>query len=192
MKKILLINAHPWADSYNYALAEAYERGVSQTNAQLEVIRLAERSYNPNMIHRAELDKPIEPDIQDGIDKVRWSDHLVWVFPIWWYGYPALMKGFIDKVFLSGVAYRYQEKSPFPERLLKGKSARMIMTGDTPYWYYRLVMKEAATVQLRKGTLMFSGIKPVRTTYLGPIRQATAEKRQAWLEKVERLGRELR
>lgn len=61
------------------------------------------------------------------IDKIKAADHIVWIFPMWWYGYPAIMKGFIDRTFLPGITVRPIYGKPLPEKLLKGKTARLIV-----------------------------------------------------------------
>ena len=109
---------------------------------------------------------------------------------MWWYSYPAIMKGFIDRTFLPGITFDYVEGKAFPKRLLKGKTARIIITADTPRWYDRLFMGSPALNQLKKGTLEFCGIKPVKVTYISTIKSSTEEFRSKWLRKVEQLGKE--
>jgi putative NADPH-quinone reductase len=107
---------------------------------------------------------------------------------MWWYGYPAIMKGFVDRVFLPGIAFQPVEGKPFPRQLLKGKTARIILTSDTPRWYDWLFMKRPTIRQFKKGTLKFCGIRPVKVTYIAPIRDSDADFRQKWLKKVKALG----
>ena len=124
-------------------------------------------------------------DFQNEIKK---AEHLVFVYPNWWGTYPALLKGFIDRVFLPKFAFKIQEKSPLPEKLLKGKSARLIVTMDTPLWYYNLIYKKSGHNSMKKSILNFCGIKPVKITAFEPIKSSTEEKRKLWLNKVEKLG----
>jgi len=191
MKNVLIINGHPNPDSYNYALSEAYQKGAQQSTAKISLLNLADLDFDLNLQYGYQKEMPQEADLQMATKQIQAADHLVWVFPLWWYGYPALMKGFIDRVFLSGVAFQYQPNKIMPQKLLKGKTARIIMTADTPYWYYRWAMKRSATQQLKKGTLEFSGISPVKLTYIGPIRNASVSFLEKNLAKVERLGQAL-
>ncbi len=191
MKKVLIINGHPNPDSFNYALSEAYRQGAQKNSAEITQLNLAAIDFDPNLQFGYQKVMPLEPDLQMATEQIKTADHLVWIFPLWWYGYPALMKGFIDRVFLPGVAFKYRKNNPIPEKLLKGKSARVIITADTPYWYYRLVMRAAATRQLKKGTLEFSGISPVKVSYIGPIMNAKPSFLEKQLAKVEQLGRRL-
>ena len=111
---------------------------------------------------------------------------------MWWYGYPAIMKGFIDRTFLPGITFAPIDYKPLQKKLLKGKTARIIITADTPGWYDFLFMKRPALNQFKKGTLKFCGINPVRVTYLAPIKNSGSDKRQKWLNKVSLLGEQLK
>lgn len=188
MKQVLIINGHPDTQSFNYALADAYLEGARKSDTTIKQINIAELSFNPNLESGYRQRTELEPDLLDAIEKIKQADHLVWIFPMWWYGYPALMKGFIDRTFLPGITFRPIEGKPFPEKLLKGKSARIIITADTPRWYDWLLMKSPAINQFKKGTLQFCGINPVKVTYIAPIKGASTDFRKKWLNKVQHLG----
>ncbi len=111
------------------------------------------------------------------------------VHPVWWGGLPALTKGFIDRLFLPGFAFKYRENSSFWDKLLKGKTAHIINTLDQPGWYYRLVYGRPSVNQLKKSTLEFCGVKPVKVTYFGIVKTASDLTRKTWLSKAEKLGR---
>lgn len=130
----------------------------------------------------------LEPDLVSSIEKIKSADHIVWVFPMWWYGYPALMKGFIERTFLPSITYQPIEGQALPKKLLKGKSARLIITADTPKWYDFLIMKSPAINQFKNGTLKFCGISPIKTTYIASIKNSTSDFREKWLEKITFLG----
>ncbi|CAM1352826.1 NAD(P)H dehydrogenase [Tenacibaculum discolor] len=191
MKNILLINGHPDKESFNHALAAAYKKGAEETNAQIEQINIADLNFNPILKFGYRKRTDLEPDLIEALDKIKAANHLVWVFPIWWAGYPAMMKGFIDRAFLPGITFQPVEGKPFPEKLLKDKTSRLIITSDTPSWYDYLFMKRPAIRQFKKGTLEFCGIKPVKTTFLSVIKDSTTEQRNLWLNKVYTLGKNL-
>jgi len=98
------------------------------------------------------------------------------------------MKGFIDRLFLPGMAFQYRENSLFWDKLLKGKSARIITTLDQPSWYYTLIYGSPSVNQLKKSTLQFCGISPVKVTYIGIIKTSDSIQRDKWLHKVQQLG----
>ncbi|MBB4119109.1 putative NADPH-quinone reductase [Mesonia hippocampi] len=192
MKQVLVINGHPDKESFNYALAEAYVKGANKTGAILSQINISELKFDPNLKFGYRKRMELEPDLIDAIDKIKKADHIVWVFPLWWYSFPALMKGFIDRVFLPGITYQPIEGKPFPKKLLKGKTAHIIITADTPKWYNFLVMKNPAINQLKKGTLQFCGVNPVKVTYIATIKNSGASFRKKWLEKIAVLGEKIK
>ena len=188
MKKILIINGHPDTKSFNYALSQAYLEGAQETEAQISRINLAELNFNPNLQYGYRKRNELEADLLDAIQKIKEADHFVWIFPMWWYSMPALMKGFIDRTFLPGITFENIEGKAFPKQLLKGKTARLIITADTPRWYDRLFMRSPAIRQFKKGTLEFCGIKPVKLTYIAVIKDSRREFREKWLKKLRLLG----
>ena len=192
MKQVLIINGHPDKQSYNYALTEAYKNGANKTNAIIDTINISDLDFNPNLRFGYRQRTELEPDLKDAINKIKKANHIVWVFPMWWYGYPALMKGFIDRTFLPGITFEPIEGKASPKKLLKGKTARIIITSDTPKWYDFLFMKSPAINQFKKGTLEFCGINPVRVTYISPIKNSTLDARKKWLKKVIKLGEKLK
>lgn len=191
MKHILIINGHPDKESYNTALAKSYYEGTLKTNAKANLIHLSDLKFSPNLEFGYRKRSPLEPDLEQAINAIKEADHIVWVFPVWWYGYPALLKGFIDRTFLPGITFKPIEGKPIPEKLLKGKTSRIIVTADTPKWYDYLIMKRPAINQFKKGTLEFCGIKPVKVSYIAPIKNSSQIFRENWLKKVLDLGENL-
>lgn len=192
MKNILIINGHPDKNSFNTALANAYKSGASTQHVNIQEIHISELNFNPNLEFGYQKRMELEPDLLDAQNKIKWADHLVWVHPVWWGGLPAKLKGFIDRVFLPGFAFKYRENSVWWDKLLTGKTAHIITTLDQPGWYYALVYGKPSVNQLKKSTLQFCGIKPVKVTYIGIIKNAEVSKRTKWLQEVETLGRKLK
>ena len=191
MKKVLVINGHPNKDSFCFGIAEAYKKGATRSGASIKEIIVRDLTFNPNLEFGYQQRTELEPDLQEAWEKIKWADHLVWVHPVWWGGLPAITKGFIDRLFLPGFAFRYREDSVFWDKLLKGKTAHIITTLDQPSWYYWLVYARPSVNQLKRSTLEFCGIKPVKVTYAGPIRKSTIEFRNKCLKKIEDLGNHL-
>ncbi|KAF2515741.1 NAD(P)H-dependent oxidoreductase [Flavobacterium foetidum] len=188
MKKILIINGHPNPQSFNFGLAEAYKNGAIASGTQVETIAIADLNFNPNLKFGYQKRTELEPDLLESWEKIKRADHLVWIHPVWWGGLPAITKGFIDRLFLPGMAFQYRENSVWWDKLLKGKSAHIITTLDQPGWYYRLFFGRPSVNQLKKSTLEFCGIKPVKVSYIGIVKNSTEEQRKKWLEKVHNFG----
>lgn len=188
MKKILIINGHPDKESYNFALAEAYKKGALASGAEVKQINIRELNFTPNLQFSYRKRTELEPDLLQAQKQIKWADHLVWVYPVWWGSVPALMKGFLDRILLPGFAYQKRENSLWWDKLLVGKTARIICTLDQPDWYYRLFNGSASHTAMKKLTLNFIGVKKVRITSIGPIRLSKKSFRENWLKKVEKLG----
>ncbi|MCC9043400.1 NAD(P)H-dependent oxidoreductase [Myroides sp. M-43] len=191
MKKITIINGHPNQESLCFAIVEAYIKGAKSKGAEVREVTLAEMSFNTNLQYGYQKRIELEPDLLKAIEDIKWADHLVWVHPVWWGGVPALLKGFIDRTFLPGIMYQYRESSMLWDKLLKGKTAHIITTLDQPGWYYRLMYGRPSVNQLKKSTLQFCGVSPVKVTYMGIIRNSTDVQRAKWITKAEYLGTQL-
>jgi len=191
-KKIVVINGHPNKNSFNFGIAHTYIEGARGSGADVKEITIADLQFNPNLKFGYKKKTELEPDLLDAWGKIKWADHLVWVHPVWWGGLPAITKGFIDRLFLPGFAFKYRENSVWWDKLLKGKTAHIITTLDQPSWYYRFAYGRPSVNQLKKATLEFCGIKPVKVTYIGVIKTADQKLRDKWLESVRKLGERLR
>lgn len=188
MKKIVIINAHPDPGSFNGALALAYRSGAEKSGTTVREINIGTLNFDPNLKYGYRKRIELEPDLQAAWETILWADHLVWIHPVWWGGLPAIAKGFIDRVFLPGMAFKYRQHSVWWDKLLRGKTARIITTLDQPGLYYWLAFGRPSVNQLKRSVLEFCGIKPVGLTYLGIIKTSDEKRRHIWLEQVKDLG----
>jgi len=188
MKNILIINAHPDKESLCTELALNYQSGAEAAGARCKLVHLTDLQFDPILRQGYRQVMPLEPDLLKMQQDLFAADHLVMVYPNWWGTYPALLKGFIDRMFLPGFAFKFKEKSVFQEKLLTDKTARLIVTMDTPAWYYSLIYKQPGHRSMKKGILEFAGIKPVKITSFSPVKSATPQQRSKWLAKVNKLG----
>lgn len=188
MKKILIINGHPDAESFNAALSNAYKKGAESTGAQIKEINIRDLQFNPNLEFGYRKRTQLEPDLHKSQEKITWADHIVWVYPVWWGSVPAIMKGFIDRVFLPGFAFKKREGSIWWDKFLTGKSSRIICTLDQPAWFYSAINGAPSHKAMKRLTIKFVGIKKVKISTIGPLRLSKPEFREKWLMKVERLG----
>ena len=102
------------------------------------------------------------------------------------------MKGFIERVFHPCFSFKYKRKKDmFPVQLLKGRSARLIVTMDDFRLFDALIFCNSVIRIMKWSVLLLSGIKPVRTTIFASVKRSKIAKRKKWLKKVERLGRKL-
>lgn len=190
-KKILLILGHPNKETFCGSLLERYKKGALKTGAEIKEIFVGDLNFDP-ILHRGYKEiQELEPDLVKAQELIKWAEHLVFVYPTWWATMPALLRGFFDRVFLPGFAFKYRENSSFWDKYLTGRSARVITTMDAPAWYNFLVYSNAGQKVLKRGTLQFCGIKPVKVTTIGGVKAMKKEQLTNWLAKVEKLGESL-
>ncbi|GAA4823236.1 NAD(P)H-dependent oxidoreductase [Nocardioides caeni] len=188
MARTLVIDAHPDATSLCAALVDRYAAGAREAGAEVEVIVLRDLAFDVHLRRGLRADQPLEPDLVRAQGALIAADHVVVVAPVWWGSVPALLKGFLDRTLERGWAYRYRSNG-LPQGLLAGRSARVIVTTDSPGWWLRGLMGDSAVRQLTRSTLRFCGLKPVRATRIGVVHGSTPERRESWLRKVSDLGR---
>ena len=191
MKRILIINGHPDKQSLCNELALCYKKGADAAGAECKLVNLADLTFNPVLTHGYRQRTELEPDLLMMQQEILNADHLVLVYPNWWGTYPALLKGFLDRTLLPGFAFKYREKGIMIDKLLKGKTARMMVTMDSPKWYYSLFLRNPGHNSMKKGVLEFCGIKPVKITSFDMVRSSDENKRKKWLTEAEKLGNSL-
>ena len=187
-KRILVILGHPADESFCSALASSYVAGAKAVGNEVQLISLGKLSFDPVLHHGYATTQELESDLVAAQTAIAWAQHIVFVYPIWWGAMPALLKGFIDRVFLPGFAFKYRDGSAFWDRLLSGRSAHLLVTMDTPPWYFRWVYRMPGHNQMKRTILEFSGIKPVAVSSFGPIKASSQQKREKWLAQANAYG----
>ena len=187
-KRILVILGHPATGSFCGAVAESYAEGARAAHHEVQVITLSALAFDPVLHQGYASVQKLEPDLEGARSAIKWAEHIVFVYPIWWGAMPSLLKGFIDRVFLPGFAFKFQPNTPFQDRLLTGRSAHLLVTMDTPPWYFRWVYRMPGHNQMKRTILEFSGIKPVRVSSFGPVKSSTLQKREKWLAEARSYG----
>jgi len=192
-KHILLILGHPSKNSFNKLLLDAYQRGAQSARAECKSIYIADLRFDVNLGDGYKDGKAnqLEEDLQVAQTLFKWADHVVLAFPNWWGLMPAITKGFIDRLFLPGFAFKNHPGRNFPEQLLKGKSMRLLVTMDTPRLWFYLVHRASLYLILRKVVFGYVGFKPIRFSTFGFIRKSTDNLRKKWIHQVELLGQQL-
>lgn len=188
-KNILIIQGHPDAKKLHFchAIANAYKNGARNSSYQVKLISVAQLDY-PIIHTQDEFEKgELTEDIRIAQREIRWADHLVIIYPLWLGTMPALLKGFFEQTFRYGFAMSKESKK-MPKKLLKGKSARIIVTMGMPAVLYRWFYKAHSLKSLQRNILGLSGIKPIRHSLIGMV-DVSNDKRMKWLKKIQALGR---
>ena len=187
-RRIALIDGHPDPDParFCHGLAQAYADAARAGGHEVRHIPVAQMVV-PFLRSAQEWSEgaPVH-GIRDAQETIRWAEHLVIVYPLWLGSMPALLKAFFEQVFRPGFAIARGEHSLSPG-LLKGKSARIVVTMGMPALLYRWFFGAHSLKSLERNILKFVGIGPIRETLIGNV-EASVEKRQAWLETMRKLG----
>ncbi|MGH1540089.1 MAG: NAD(P)H-dependent oxidoreductase [Arenicella sp.] len=186
-KRVLILAANPKKDSYVSALAEAYANS-SEKNNDVQMLKISDMDFDLNLSGGYDEESSMEDSLKSFQASLEWCEHLVIFTPIWWGTIPAKLKGLIDRTFLPGFAFQYEKGKSIPKKLLKGRTARIVMTMDAPPWYYSLIQGAPAIKQLKAPTLEFVGFSPVKSKMIGPIINSTKESRKKWINDVSKLG----
>lgn len=197
-RRLLVIIGTPLPDTLTHALAESYAASARARGAQVRTIDLAHDPIPDHPRTRDQLrapragrtdDLPLDPEVARYLEDLFWADHIAIFHPQWWGTVPAALKAFIDRVFLSNATFRYRERSALSDRLLAGRTARIVMTMDSPRFWNRLVYRGAAEASLSRATLGYCGVRTVGITRFTPVRFSDDAARRGWIERVARHGR---
>lgn len=192
MKNIVMLLGHPDSVGINNDFANAYEKAARDAGHTVERFDIGKMQFDPILHHGYRQKQELEPDLRRFQEAVQKCDHFVVLHPIWWVGMPALLKGLFDRAWLPGSAFRYikmksGKRTVFWHRLMKGKTARLIVTSGTHPWLVRFLPGNV-NAQLKWGILWFAGFR-VKTTWLGPSENVPEDRKARWLAKIADLGR---
>ncbi|MGP7959586.1 NAD(P)H-dependent oxidoreductase [Sanguibacter sp. A247] len=196
MPRTLVVVGNPVPGSFTHALADAYVAGLREAGEDDVVVRdLAATRLPHDPPSRALLRAPggatdhLEPVVAELVAELLAAEHIVVLFPQWWGGQPAVLKAWLDRVVLSGSAFRATAGTGLPGKLLRGRTARVVMTMDSPRWWNQLVYRDSAVVQLTRATFWYTGVRTVGVDRLTVVKTSTPERRSAWLARIEQRGR---
>jgi NAD(P)H dehydrogenase (quinone) len=188
MKKILIIDGHPNKDSFVAALCKAYSEGALASGFEVQQISIRDLRFNPNLSLGYNQIQELEPDLVNAQKLILWCNHLVFAYPMWWGYMPALTKGFFDRSWLPGFAFKYHKTDPMWDKLLKGRSAHIIVTSDAPIFFNLFAYLNSPYVVVKKMLFAFCGLAPIKSTHIGGVKNQSDAKRNAWLGRIKAMG----
>jgi len=191
-KRILIIDGHPdcTAERYLHALSAAYRDGARGAGHEVRGIVVSELEFP--LLRTSEDYRSGMPTatIRRCQEDLAWADHVVILFPLWLGSMPALLKGFFEQVLRPGFAFAAATGRGLPRKLLRGKSARIIVTMGMPALFYRWYFRAHSLKSLERNVLQFCGLKPVRACVVGMVESMSQAARGNWLARVQKLGQE--
>jgi putative NADPH-quinone reductase len=189
-RRILIIDGHPDPEPQRFvhALAEAYASGAREAGHEIRTVRLSEMTFDLLRSNRDYRHGEVPEAITDVQNAIARSDHLIVLFPLWLGGMPALLKGLLEQSLRPGFAFVYADGKGLPKKRLKGKSVRIVVTMGMPAFVYRWYFCAHSLKSLERNILRFVGFGPIRTSVVGSV-EASAKKRERWLDRIRRYGR---
>ncbi len=180
----LLIYAHP-PKQFQPCRGTGHHRGIQESGKELLLRDLYAMHFNPVLaavIFRDQNGTVCE-DVKAEQELIRATDVLIVVYPLWWSGMPAMLKGYIDRVFSYGFAYEINETSGVG--LLTGKKVFLVTTtGASQEDYEQLDMHRSFAQTVDSGIFRFSGMKVIDHTSYASVPYVTVEDRKAMLEDI--------
>lgn len=189
----LIVLAHPYDKSFNYALAEAIESTSIEAGAETRIRNLYEIGFDP-VLKGEDLrnlqKKTYAADIQAEQAEIAWADLITFVYPVWWAGLPAILKGYVDRVFANGFAFADGETGPIG--LLTGKKALLVSTSGFPDSVYEEIGMHASMKQTSDEAIFnFCGVEVAAHLFFGAIPYSTEEERVAYLDATRKVVKDL-
>ncbi|MER9890717.1 NAD(P)H-dependent oxidoreductase [Mesorhizobium sp. M0119] len=190
-RRILIIVGHPDPSPHRLCrnLARAYGESAELAGHIVRRVDLAALDF-PMLRTVQEFEHGAIPDsLEDAAEAIVWAEHIVFVFPLWLGTVPALLKAFLEQVMRPGTAFTYPDKGGgLPRKLLRGRSARVVVTMGMPSVVYRLWFLGHGIAAMRRSILYFAGISPVHETLFGMVAGASDTTRRKWIEQMRKLG----
>ena len=187
--KTTLILAHPWHGSFNKAILDTITNKLDAQSEAYQVIDLNKDNFDPVMQEQDlalfskgesadELVKKYQAMLLD-------THKLIFIFPIWWLGVPAILKGFIDKVMLKNFSYKATSTG------LKGllthiERTYVISTSESPNWYLKLLSGNPVKRTFIRNILRVNGLKKITWINSDHTTSGTNERRKKFLKKIEK------
>ncbi|WP_265129625.1 NAD(P)H-dependent oxidoreductase [Chryseobacterium oranimense] len=182
----LIIYAHPNENSLNSNLLQTVVESLEKGNHEIEIRDLNKIGFDP-VLSLADMQGQragkVSDDVKTEQDFISRAEFITFIYPIWWTGMPAIMKGYIDRVFSYNFAYRYDQG--VQKGLLKGKQAVIINThGKSHEEYERMGMDKALTLTSDNGIFLYSGFEIIQHFFFDRADKASQEDLNIWKEQI--------
>ncbi|MFA6117940.1 MAG: NAD(P)H-dependent oxidoreductase [Sphingomonas sp.] len=190
MTRIALIDGHPDPDRarFVHALADSYRAGAVDGGHEVRSVELATLDF-PLLRSRAAWEQdPPPPAIVAAQETLAWADHSVILYPLWLGDMPALLKAFLEQTLRPGFAID-PKGAGLNSGLLRGKSARLVVTMGMPAIFYRFYFGAHSVKSFERNILKLVGMKPVRHTLVGGV-EGSPEGREKALDELFELGQD--
>ena len=190
--RVLIVLAHPDPTSFNHALAGAVADALESAGHEVTLRDLYAEGFDP-VLPAVEIPSECElpDDLASWCSELASADGIVIVHPNWWGSPPAMLKGWIDRVFRPGLAYNFLEGDSgegVPAGLLRARSALVLNTANTSAERERAVFGDPLERIWRDCVFGLCGVGDVTRRTFGVVVTSSPEERASWLEEARRLA----
>ncbi len=188
--KNLIIYCHPNPKSFNRAIFETVKETLKNSGHEVKTRELYELDFSP-VLKPADFEamhqKTYSPEVLAEQNEIKWADQIIIVSPVWWFSLPAMLKGYIDRVFSFGFAYSYTKDGPVG--LLKNKKVAIFnTTGGAEDFYKSSGMINSLKQTIDDGIFGFCGMEVVLHKYFFGVPATTPEVRAGMLAEAKVLA----
>ena len=185
--KNLIVYAHPNSGSLNHFFKQIVLESLQESGEEIAVRDLNEINFNPVLSlddMNGQRMGTVADDVKTEQDFITWADRIIFIYPIWWTGMPAIMKGYIDRVFSYGFAYRYDQG--VQKGLLTGKKTIIINShGKSNAEYEAMGMDKALILTSDTGIFTYSGLEIQQHFYFDKADKASADNISDWESQIQ-------
>jgi NAD(P)H dehydrogenase (quinone) len=180
--KNLIVYAHPNPASLNHFFKQTVVESLQESGQEIVIRDLNQISFNPVLSlddMNGQRMGQVANDAKTEQDFITWADRIIFIYPIWWTGMPAIMKGYIDRVFSYGFAYRYDHG--IQKGLLTGKQTIIINShGKSNAEYEAMGMDKALVLTSDTGIFTYCGLEIEKHFYFDKADEASHENVSKW------------
>jgi len=190
--RILLVLSHPRADSFNAAVAAALKGSLEGEGHEVDLLDLHGEGFRPEMRPEdleAVATGRFAPDVAALQARVSAAAGLAFVFPVYWFGPPAMVKGFVDRVFFEGFAFRFLPGGRVKGLLHQERALVLCTAGASALLYRTFGFHRPMRKVLVDWTLRMCGVQTVRLEIFHGVTEASDARRKGYLDEARRLGR---
>ncbi|RHX84339.1 NAD(P)H-dependent oxidoreductase [Leptospira stimsonii] len=192
--KFLLIYCHSNPKSFTKVVFDAILDTLVSLKASVQVVDLYGEKFDPVLMvddaHRRR-DLCSDPSTKKYRDMISEANHIVFIYPVWWHGFPAMLKGFIDRVITSDFVYSFKNRSKgsiLPEGLMRNKKISCFYSLDAPY---PIAMIDPGWLAIKYGLFRYCGFRHVKRYFRHNLKHLSENERAEWIQECRRIASNL-
>ena len=187
-KKIFILLGNSDKDTNCGHFADTYEAGAISAGHEVKRLNIGDLQFDP-ILHKGYKEiQALEPDLIKVQEAIKWSDHFVLFYPMWWSSMPAILKGMFDRMWIPKFAFHFHHSGMGWDKLLTGRSAHVFITMDSWPIISRFMFGDS-TNEIGRAILGFSGMHPVHIKKIGPMKNMKPAEIESWKKQMSEYGK---